>query len=109
MKHFFFLILFSFVARAAYCQEQEVILMEDFDDNRNNWNLSSDENSGTEIKNGHYYFESKQKDKSWFRYNPAIPGIDGNKDFHIEWSVTQVRGSEDWGSGIICFLDDDGK
>lgn len=97
------------VANISFAQTEEIIFYDDFSDNKNNWNVLSDAGNGAEIRGGYYYFQSKQKQSSWYRYNPSVKSIDGNKDFIIEWSVWQVTGGEDWGIGLVCFMDDNGS
>ena len=95
-----------FVANSLFAQREDIFFYDGFSDNKHNWNVIGDANSGAEIKNGMYQFETKKKNAAWYRYNPTVPSIDGTKDFVVEWSYQQTAGSEDWGTGLICFLDD---
>lgn len=108
MKNKLLLFLSLAVTNALIAQKEDIFYYDGFSDNRHNWNVSSDANSGAEIKNGTFLFESKKKNTAWYRYNPTTPSIDATKDFTVEWSFKQISGSEDWGTGLICFLDDNG-
>jgi tetratricopeptide (TPR) repeat protein len=96
------------MANSLLAQKEDIFFYDGFSDNKQNWNVSSDANSGAEIKDGSFYFESKKKDALGFRYNPSTPSIDATKDFTVEWSFKQIAGSDDSGTGLICFLDDNG-
>ncbi len=89
--------------------QEEIFFFDDFNNNKNNWNVTSNDFNNREIKNGYYYFSSKKENTTWWQTNPNIPPIDKNRDFYIEWSFIQIQGSEDWGSGLICFFDSKGE
>ncbi len=95
------------VANNLLAQKEETIFYDDFIDNRTGWGNSSTEQTSFELKNGKYYFESKTKGQSWTLYNKNEKSFDGNKDFKVEWSYQQIKGSEDWGVGLFCFQNDD--
>src|SRR5687767_2920576 len=88
------------IAVPVMAQREEIFFFDDFEDNRNNWNVSSDDNSGRDMRNGYYYFISKKEKTTWWQYNPKVPPIDKNRDFFIEWSFIQTKGNSDWGNGI---------
>jgi tetratricopeptide (TPR) repeat protein len=108
MKHQLLLFLSLIVANSLFAQKEDIFYYDGFTNNKHNWNVSSDANSGAQIKDGSLFFESKKKNASWFKYNPSTPSIDATKDFTVEWSFQQIAGSEDWGTGLVCFLDDNG-
>jgi len=109
MRHQLLLLLSLIVANSLFAQKEDIFYYDGFSDNKHNWNVSSDANSGAQIKDGSLFFESKKKNASWFKYNPSTPSIDATKDFTVEWSFQQIAGSEDWGTGLVCFLDDNGS
>jgi tetratricopeptide (TPR) repeat protein len=109
MKHQLLLLLSLLVANSLFAQKEDIFFYDGFADNKHNWNVSSDANFGAQIKDGSLFFESKKKNASWYKYNPTTPSIDATKDFTVEWSFKQIVGSEDWGTGLVCFLDDNGS
>ena len=104
MKHKLLFLLSLVMANSLLAQKEDIFFYDGFSDNKQNWNVSSDANSDAEIKDGSFYFESKKKDAVGFRYNPSTPSIDATKDFTVEWSFKQIAGSDDSGTGLICFL-----
>lgn len=96
-----------FVANSLFAQKEETIFYDDFVDNRNSWAIGSNESNSYEIKNGKYYFESKTNGKTWTLYNSLQKSLDSNKDFKVEWTFQQEKGTADYGVGIFCYLDDE--
>ncbi|MBS1486732.1 MAG: OmpA family protein [Bacteroidetes bacterium] len=73
-------------------------LNENFDDNRNRWSLSGDNESKRKIENGKYVLTTLEDDKGKFTQLPVF--FDPNKDFVLEAAFTQISGADDNGIGL---------
>jgi len=100
-------ILAIMVGNSLLAQKEEILFYDDFIDNRNGWGINNTEHTSLELKNGKYYFQSKTKGQNWVLYNANCKPFDGNKDFKVEWSFQQEKGTEDNGVGIFCYQNDE--
>jgi len=75
------------------------VLFEDFNDNRNNWDLDEDDDTSREIKGGNYVIEHKREEKGWLYYKSSP--FDPLRDFEIETSLSQISGVDNYGYGLV--------
>ncbi|CAL2091268.1 hypothetical protein [Tenacibaculum sp. 190524A05c] len=78
---------------------KETILFEGYNDNRNNWSTSKNENVEFEIKNGEYYIEHKKPKGGWS--STIVKPIDTSRDFKILADIKKETGTQYNGYGII--------
>lgn len=69
---------------------EKIFLNDEFEDNSNDWEISSGENSEFYIKDGKYYISSKQG--AW--YVSKYTGINTENDFEIETILRKIKGSD---------------
>ncbi|HCW09146.1 MAG TPA: OmpA family protein [Cytophagales bacterium] len=93
MKQIFILTIFlaPFISSAQFT--------ENFDDNRNRWDVTSDNNSTRKIESGKYILETLEKDHGKFITMPHF--FDPFKDFEMEASFVQRSGEDDNGFGLF--------
>ncbi|MFW5886360.1 MAG: OmpA family protein [Bacteroidota bacterium] len=90
---FIFLSIFPLILNG-----QPIIFQEDFDDNNSNWREGTDEYVYREVKNGIYYFHHYREKSYWTSTRSIF--IEPTKDFEIEVTIKQERGTE-YGYGLI--------
>ena len=75
------------------------IFKDEFNNNSNNWSLSSNENMQTMLENGKYYFEHKRTTAGW--NTTQTVKIDTSKDFKIETKIQKISGVDNYGYGLL--------
>lgn len=78
---------------------KETILFDGYEDNRNNWSTTKNENVFLEIVNGDYFFEHKRVKGGWSSTIPKY--IDTSRDFKIVADIKKESGILNNGYGII--------
>lgn len=69
---------------AAVSEDQrQPILIEDFDNNANGWQIGVSSNTRSEISGGLFTFESRQANSAFFTAN-NVPTLDQTQDFEVE-------------------------
>ncbi|MBC8527787.1 MAG: hypothetical protein H8D22_13205 [Candidatus Cloacimonetes bacterium] len=84
--------------------QENVIFEEYFEDNRNEWVETEDENMMTKIQNGKFIFEHKREESSYYTWN--FIDIDQDKDFIIETTMKHLNGLDNFGYGLVWGLKD---
>ncbi len=96
---FILIILTSFGLNA---QNLTLLYDENFDDNSNNWDVSDNDDAGSELTNGYYFI--KDKTTTDYRFWTQF-AIDKSSDFIVECKLRQVYGDSDEGYGIFVVSD----
>lgn len=90
------LLLFSINQLSA---QRDIVLEEDFIDNRNNWLIIDTKDATTSNPRGYYMINHKVKNGS-YRFWKSI-FINPEEDFTIESRLKQIAGPEDYGYGLV--------
>ena len=81
----------------------QVLLSDEFDDNRNNWYISADSEAPAGIENGVYVLGSKAFE---FRFTSVGPRMDPDADFKIAATARRLRGGQGNHFGLVWGLAD---
>ena len=80
--------------------QADVSFRDDFDDNVMDWNIASNENIETAVKDGLYHISHKRAGGYyWFFWKSIVANPD--KDFSIESVITQESGVDNNGYGLV--------
>lgn len=83
--------------------QQQILLEDDFTDNRNDWYEVDKDECMIKVENGKYVFEHKREEGYWLSWQSLE--IDQNKDFDIEITMNKVEGV-DYAYGLVFGLKD---
>ncbi|MEM7658622.1 MAG: hypothetical protein AAF399_21030 [Bacteroidota bacterium] len=72
--------------------QRQPILIEDFDNNANGWQIGTSSNTRSTISNGIFTFESRQANAAFFTGN-NVPTLDQNQDFEVEARMRIAEGA----------------
>ncbi len=73
---------------------QPLTFSEDFNDNKNGWSTSKNDQSSSAIESGYYVIEHKRDKKNW-NYWCKVNNFSASKDFVIETKLRLDKGSDD--------------
>lgn len=95
------LLFFILVTYNLLSSSQELILKynEEFNDNKNEWSVSSSDVSSSEISGGFFTIQNKSKDQAYRYWNSF--SINEEEDFAVEVKIKQLTGAEDAGFGMF--------
>ncbi len=100
------LILLFFYTPFAYSQNKQIdsTIVEQFDNNLNEWSEWESNESAASIKDGVYHIEHKRADASWAFWQTFQ--VDFTKDYTLEMKLTQTDGTDNYGYGFIWGFQD---
>lgn len=78
---------------------KETILFDGYNDNKNSWSTTNNEDVSFEVLNGNYYFDHKRSKGGWSSTIPKY--IDTSRDFKIVADIKKESGILNNGYGII--------
>lgn len=78
--------------------EYQVLLSDDFRDNRNNWLLSTEPGASAQLKDGSYLLGSKH---GGLTFTTVSPDMDPDSDFAISVTARYLSGSQDSAFGLV--------
>lgn len=91
-----------------FLQAQEnVFFREDFDDNRNNWMIQKEDGATTQVIDGVYRINHKNR-KSGRVFHKDVY-INPKHDFYIETKIVQKKGTKKHGAGLLWGMADIGN
>lgn len=76
----------------------QLLLSDDFRDNRNNWLLSSEPGASAQLKNGTYLLGSKD---GGLTFTTVVPDMDPESDFAISVTARYLSGPKDSPFGLV--------
>jgi hypothetical protein len=83
---------------------RDVVMAENFDDNRLEWAISNDEDGLQSVQHGFYLLRHDNEDGGSFMWNEAV--LDQQKDFTIKTSTAHISGSDEDGFGLLWGMED---
>jgi hypothetical protein len=87
-----------FIALRPRRGKLEVLLSDNFDDNRNGWHLSTELGAAAELKNGSYFLGSRN---GGLTFTMVTPFLDEDADFEISVTARYVSGQRDSIFGLL--------
>ncbi len=103
MKTIYSFLLFLFILFTGFSQDLPLLIEDNFDDNKNAWQVSDDIDASSDIINGYYYLKNKSSVDAfrfWTTFN-----VDTDREMIVEVRLRQVFGEEDLGYGFFIFSD----
>ena len=91
------ILLILIITNSLFAQDYQFV--ENFDNNKNKWYLSSSEESSSKITNGYFYLSHKRTSSSWRYWNNYR--FETNKHFVITAKLKQTSGPDNYGYGIV--------
>ncbi|MFY7670123.1 hypothetical protein ACOSP6_03450 [Tenacibaculum sp. MEBiC06402] len=91
--------IFNSVSSKNKHVSKETILFDGYNDNRNNWSTTKNENVSLDVLNGNYFFDHKRAKGGWSSTIPKY--IDTSRDFKIVADIKKESGILNNGYGII--------
>jgi hypothetical protein len=82
----------------AVATDEKVLLADHFDDNHNNWYISSDRAAPAGLEQGRYKLGSKRNE---WRFTTIPAPLEPSQPFRISVKVTKVRGDDDYFYGLM--------
>lgn len=98
MRKLILLIQILILSAPSFAQSK-IIFEDDFKYNKYQWSESNTKDISTDVKDGVYIIEHKRKTGSWNFWKTFY--LDYDKDFYIEAKITQVRGVDNYGYGLL--------
>ena len=98
MKKLLFSLLLFFLASHISAQET-ILFQEDFDDNRNAWELRISKKVGAVIEGGYFHLKGKSEFSPNF-FVQSLP-MRMDQDFDMELGITQISGAKNMGFGLV--------